>query len=285
MAEKNEKDLELDQLPDNINDESFKTEHVDSVVGEIAENNSVKTMNSTVAISQRDIIHPKFSASNVAMMATGNLPYYGEFNLFLNYHEAAIGTCGVNVNGKGMNFYWDRKFVDSLTQLEANFIQLHEDFHLIFDHTKRDVGFDHKLSNIAQDMIINYVIYTDIMRSNTLKNFCEIPKDHDEFVIDPQTTKSSDLKQAENAYLKITKQLCELAGDIVTEYKKLTDSEYTEKAALASIANPMVTIQLMMSLSYQFTQIKLKAMRDGGMNAEQTAWDNIAFHTEIEGQT
>ena len=106
-----------------------------------------------------------------------NLPYYGEFNLHVSFVEQdSIGTCAVNVTSKGMNFFYSPKFLEDLSQKEVNFITLHEDFHLLFNHPKRTVSgqYDHKLSNIAQDMIINHVIWEDIPHA-----FVEIPKNKD----------------------------------------------------------------------------------------------------------
>jgi predicted metal-dependent peptidase len=106
-----------------------------------------------------------------------NLPYYGEFNLHVSFHEQdSIGTCAVNVTSKGMNFFYSPKFLENMSQKEVNFITLHEDFHLLFNHPRRTVTgqYDHKLSNIAQDMIINHVIWEDIPHT-----FVEIPKSPD----------------------------------------------------------------------------------------------------------
>ena len=132
-----------------------------------------------------DKAHEKLTEAIVAMMATGNLPYYGEFALFINFHETKnnpyVPTAGVNVTSKGMNFYWDRKFIDSLPQPEINFLLIHEEFHILFDHIKRSVGYDMKAANIVQDMIINQVILEDIMKKQGLgsgsKPFISIPKD------------------------------------------------------------------------------------------------------------
>ncbi len=129
---------------------------------------------------QKNSIHQKFINANVAMMASGNLPYYGEFNQYVNFHEAKIGTCGVNVSEKGMNFFWDPKFVNSHKQEEINFVVIHEDCHLLFEHIKRSVGYDKKIANIVQDMIINQTIYDEIMNKPNLREFIEIPKDLDE---------------------------------------------------------------------------------------------------------
>jgi predicted metal-dependent peptidase len=106
-----------------------------------------------------------------------NLPFYGEFNLHISFHEQdSIGTCAVNVTSKGMNFFYSPKFLEDMSQKEVNFIDIHEIFHLLFDHPKRTVTgqYDHKMSNIVQDMIINHVIWEDIPHA-----FVEIPKNKD----------------------------------------------------------------------------------------------------------
>jgi predicted metal-dependent peptidase len=106
-----------------------------------------------------------------------SLPYYGNFNLHVAFHERDnIGTCGVNVTSSGMNFYYSPKFLEHLSQKEVNFVTIHEDFHLLFDHPRRTSSgiYQHRLANIAQDMIINHIIWEDISH-----NFVEIPKDKD----------------------------------------------------------------------------------------------------------
>lgn len=104
-----------------------------------------------------------------------SLPYYGNFNLFVNFSERKdIDTCAVNMTPKGMNFFYNSEFLNRLSQKEVNFITLHEDFHLLWNHPKRTITgqYDHKLSNIAQDMIINHIIWEDIPH-----RYVEIPKD------------------------------------------------------------------------------------------------------------
>ena len=106
-----------------------------------------------------------------------NLPFYGQYNLHITFHEQeSIGTCAVNVGSKGMNFYYSPSFLKDMSQKEVNFIDLHEIFHLLFDHPKRTITgqYDHKLSNIAQDMIIDHIIWEDISHE-----FVEIPKSPD----------------------------------------------------------------------------------------------------------
>ncbi len=124
-------------------------------------------------------IHEKVTQSIQIMLidVNVNLPFYGNFNLFLNFHENNnMPTCGVNVTNKGMNFHYNSEFLNKMSQKEVNFITLHEDFHLLFSHPKRTISgqFNHKLSNIAQDMIINHIIVEDIP-----EKYVEIPKDDD----------------------------------------------------------------------------------------------------------
>ena len=122
-------------------------------------------------------IHEKLMESIQVMLIDTkvNLPYYGNFNLFVNFAESKhVPTCGVNMTTKGMQFYYNSAFLEKLSQKEVNFITLHEDFHLLWNHPKRTITgqYDHKLANIAQDMIINHIIWEDIPNS-----FVEIPKD------------------------------------------------------------------------------------------------------------
>jgi predicted metal-dependent peptidase len=120
-------------------------------------------------------IHKKLSESIKTMLIDSKLklPYYGYFNSLINFHQSNISTCGVNITSRGLNFYYSSDFLDSLTQEEVNFVVIHENFHLLWDHQSRTKSLDleHELSNIAQDMIINYIILEDIE-----SDFAHIPK-------------------------------------------------------------------------------------------------------------
>jgi len=122
-------------------------------------------------------IHEKLLESIQQMLIDTkvNLPYYGNFNLFVSFHERKdMPTCAVNMTASGMNFYYNSEFLNNLSQKEVNFITLHEDFHLLWNHPKRTITgqYDPKLSNVAQDMIINHIIWEDIPH-----RYVEIPKD------------------------------------------------------------------------------------------------------------
>jgi len=124
-------------------------------------------------------IHEKLidSIQEMAVDLRVNLPYYANFLLFVSFHEDKnISTCGVNMTAKGMNYYYNSDFLNTLSQKEVNFVNVHECFHLLWNHPKRTISgqYDHKLSNIAQDMIINHVIVEDLPNF-----FVEIPKDNE----------------------------------------------------------------------------------------------------------
>lgn len=126
--------------------------------------------------------HYKLTES-IIFLITGELPYYGEFGLYMNFHESKnaneVPTAGVNVTSNGMNFYWNRNFLDRLEQSDVNFLMIHEECHLLFDHQYRSVGYNLKDSNIVQDMLINQIIYDEIMKKlNGKKINFTIPKDN-----------------------------------------------------------------------------------------------------------
>ena len=108
----------------------------------------------------------KISIQNMLIDTRMGLPYYGYFALNLNFFERNdIPTCAVNVTEGGLCFYYNTEFLNSLPQTAVNFVVIHELLHLFWDHISRikSSQFDHKLSNIAQDMIINYTIVKDFV--------------------------------------------------------------------------------------------------------------------------
>jgi predicted metal-dependent peptidase len=131
--------------------------------------------------------HKKFTDLIVMLLSSNVMPYYAEFNTFVNFYESSnIPTCGVNITSEGMNFYWNRKFVDDLNPKEALFLLLHEDFHLLFDHTKRSIVYNKEFANVAQDMIINQIIFDEIMKHDKTKDKVEVPKVKEEFMLDKE---------------------------------------------------------------------------------------------------
>jgi predicted metal-dependent peptidase len=129
----------------------------------------------------RSNLHPKIVKCIDEMMSDMVLLlyYYGEFCQFINFEESKhVERIGVTVNTHGMVCYWNREFVNSTPQKHINFIVIHEIFHLLFDHPKRTRrgGYNHEMSNIAQDMCINQAIYSDLIdTTKPSKDFLELP--------------------------------------------------------------------------------------------------------------
>ena len=153
-------------------------------MSEIQKSNKGEVIRHTSQIKYRKGEHKKFTDLIVMLLSSNTMPYYAEFNTFVNFYESTnIPTCGVNVTSEGMNFYWNRKFVDELNPKEALFLLLHEDFHLLFDHTKRSIVYNKSFANIAQDMIINQIIFDEVMKHDRTKDKVEIPKHKNEFIM------------------------------------------------------------------------------------------------------
>lgn len=93
------------------------------------------------------------------------------------YGKSSIETCAVNVSTSGMNFYWNENFLNNLTLPEVAFVDIHELFHLIYNHSHRTIAgrLDPRLTNIAQDMIINNTIWVDVMKKQKNDFFVQIP--------------------------------------------------------------------------------------------------------------
>lgn len=109
-------------------------------------------------------IHPKiYDCLNIMRLTKGDtgLPFYAEFCLSVNFvKDNNLGTCAVNITARGLNFYYDEKFIDELTTFELIFVIVHEVLHLISRHNSRkNKNYHiHKVANIVMDMIINYNI-------------------------------------------------------------------------------------------------------------------------------
>lgn len=92
--------------------------------------------------------------------------YFGEFLLHVNFIENnSIPTAGVNVTKRGMNFYYNDKFINGLTELELGFIVIHEILHLQYKHQFRREDRDPQTSNVAMDMIINHIIEKEMNKN------------------------------------------------------------------------------------------------------------------------
>jgi predicted metal-dependent peptidase len=98
------------------------------------------------------------------MLLSPYLRFFGEFLLFINFIKSeSCPTMGVNVGLNALNLYYNTEFLNSINTQQIKFVLCHEVYHLISNHVQRTIayGHDHKLSNIAQDCIINSLIKED----------------------------------------------------------------------------------------------------------------------------
>lgn len=106
--------------------------------------------------------HPKISEALVDFLFVHSMELGGEFYYYLfskiHLNEShTMPTAGVYFKGITPTMDYNPKFIDKLTLGEVKFLLAHEAQHLIWGHNKRaeEHGYDHKLHNIATDMLIN----------------------------------------------------------------------------------------------------------------------------------
>jgi predicted metal-dependent peptidase len=86
-------------------------------------------------------------------------PFYGSCLLELRYKENNdIPTMCVD----GVSIFWNREFVDELTEAEVRGVLVHEAEHVLLGHHIRMMGRDHKKWNWATDHAINNTINNNI---------------------------------------------------------------------------------------------------------------------------
>ena len=72
-----------------------------------------------------------------------------------------IGTAATD----GKKYYWNLKFLETLTHDEVNIVMQHESYHVIFHHCTRLRGANHDIANRALDYVVNAVIEVDHERN------------------------------------------------------------------------------------------------------------------------
>lgn len=124
-------------------------------------------------------IHPKLAESIMEMASDDRgthkgMPFYAFTLMGFNFHETEkIPTAGVNVTTRGLNYYYNPKFLDKLPPSQIAFLNIHELMHILLNHPKRGASsfYNKELANVAMDMIINQSIVDDIMGGNLSVNF------------------------------------------------------------------------------------------------------------------
>lgn len=122
-------------------------------------------------------VHPKLEMALVEFVnnpALANVAFYGYFASHLNFVETeTLPTAGVGMHKARITFFYNPEFINSLTHKACIFLVVHEVMHLVSGHLVRlrGKGYDSKLANIAEDMIINSTAFAD----DTLAKHMEEP--------------------------------------------------------------------------------------------------------------
>lgn len=135
----------------------------------------------------------KLSEGIQNLILNDKLQFFGEFALNIIFKESnKIDTAGVTFEKQHMICYYNDKFINSLSDKEVIFILLHEIHHLILCHINRSSNsyYNKKLSNIAQDAIINDMILRELknidisfvpkMKDKDVPNCIFIDKDYND---------------------------------------------------------------------------------------------------------
>ncbi len=84
-------------------------------------------------------------------------------------HELCVELGGQEITTAatdGRKYYWNPKFLMSLSHDEATVVMEHEAYHVIFYHSDRMKGFNPKVRNISMDYVVNAVIEEDHEKNN-----------------------------------------------------------------------------------------------------------------------
>ena len=124
------------------------------------------------------------------------MPFYGDIFMRLNIVENySIPTAATN----GISIMYNPKFMSSLTEGERNYVMMHEVFHVLLMHCKRNPNKDQKVWNAACDMVVNSML--DRLASS-MRNACiGFERPHEGIF-----ASLSDSDTVENIYQKIIMQ-------------------------------------------------------------------------------
>ncbi len=147
------------------------------------------------------------------------LPFYGEILVHVPIiADRTISTACTN----GRNIRYNPRFMSKLSTGQQNFILMHEIFHILLLHCKRDIDKDPKIWNVACDYIVNTML--NYRLSSTMREY-HIPFERPEEGLFMYT----DINQsAEDLYYKILRDKQrydtqnEMASDIVVLPENLT---------------------------------------------------------------
>lgn len=120
----------------------------------------------------------KLTAEQIVQKFSYNMikkkPFFGRVLMRLRQAQPAnVGTAGAANN----RIYYDRKYLESKSEGEANFILLHELMHIILRHQAREGERNHILWNVAGDLVINHTLERQIKDFEQVGIPFTLPKD------------------------------------------------------------------------------------------------------------
>lgn len=109
-------------------------------------------------------------------------PFWGMFATYFAYEEIDMGKqfiAGVSIHNGLMRFAYNAKAFDTFCKGDrriAKGVVIHECMHILFKHYKRGENRNHKLFNVAADMLINTLIQSDM--GITIEGGLYLPPDY-----------------------------------------------------------------------------------------------------------
>lgn len=107
-------------------------------------------------------------------------PFYGIILMKLNELRESDSTDIVCTDGS--TIFYNREYMENLTESERNFYLLHQLYHCIFMHPTRMVNKDSKVANIAADYLVNY--YIDMEKEEFRRNQIMISPPKDALIVE-----------------------------------------------------------------------------------------------------
>lgn len=104
-------------------------------------------------------LKPREKLTKARVSLNKDKPFFGYLTMRLNFVETkSIPSLGVDKFG---NCYYNKEFVDDLSQEKINAVLCHEVMHCALKHLERDKGKDRELWNISTDAVINSMLKKD----------------------------------------------------------------------------------------------------------------------------
>lgn len=102
------------------------------------------------------------------------VPFYG--NILLSFSHLREDDKASTLYTDGKSIFYNKEFLESLPEEEANFCLLHELFHIMFLHVSRSRGRDSFIWNIAADIVVNFYISQEMRTLRSVGLQLSIPE-------------------------------------------------------------------------------------------------------------